>query len=167
MEWLGQRLSCVPRIVRGLALRGGWVSPQEIQDVASDAVEIALDRLHTYHGLVPLEAWLHRICVLTLRGCARRLRRLPVTGAPVDPRVEHTALDELEQREGVTRVLAAMDAVGGAEGELLRQRHLDRIDFVEIARRTGISVATLRTRYARGLKRLRDKLARRHDEGRP
>jgi len=160
VEWLAQRLTCVPRMVQQLSSRFGGLPTQELADVAQDVAVVVLRRLASYHGLAPFEAWVHRICLHTLHSFVRR-RRNRATGSldeePADQgELPTTRLQEQERRD---LLLGAIDRVGGAEAELLRFRHLDGLDFAEISRRTGIGMATLRTRYYRGLKRVQQNLA--------
>jgi RNA polymerase sigma-70 factor, ECF subfamily len=156
IAWLEARLLAVPRLLRNLAPRFGRIAQHDLEDLAQQVVRIALERLPRYHGLAPFEAWVHRIAVHTLLGWRRQKRHLGATGNvdPVAPDMDPTRwFADQERRRAVQ---AAIDRIGGVEAEILRQVHFEGLDFATISRRAGIPEATLRTRYYRGLQRLRD-----------
>jgi RNA polymerase sigma-70 factor, ECF subfamily len=159
IEWLGERFACIPRIVAKLAWRLGLPSGA-VPDWAAEAAATALRRLASYHGLKPLEAWLYRICELTVLG-QRRRQHPGEREATVDdlPGTEPSPVDAAAQAEHRQRLEAAVAALGGVEAEVLRLRHFDSLSFRDIAARTGIPLATLRTRYYRGLEKLRATIA--------
>lgn len=160
VDWLTERLQVIPRFVGALARRQGLTGAQELSDVSQEATVIALERLERYHGLTPIEAWLHRICSLTLKGHARSRRRratAPLDQEPMGATIEPA--EELESSEQRALVREAIESVGGTEAEVLRLRHLDGLDFGDIASGLDIPLATCRTRYYRGLKKLQDRLS--------
>jgi RNA polymerase sigma factor (sigma-70 family) len=161
VDWLAARLECVPRMVQQVARRFPWLPASERPDVAQDVVLVVLRRLDSYHGQAPLEAWVHRACLLTVRGRARR--RIATGGVALDGLAAAADDDRpgarLLAEELRVRIRQAVDAVGGVEAEILRQRHFAGLDFETIAQRTGIGIATLRTRYYRALKSLQRRLA--------
>jgi len=153
VEWLGVQLRCVPRFIAILLRRHGG-SSSDAKDLAQQAAAVALARLANYHGLAPFVAWLHRICDLTVRGALRRQRR-ESSSLAIEPAVQADPAADAQREEHRERVRRAIDAVGGAEADVIRWRHLDSEDFGDISARTGIPLATLRTRYYRGLEKLR------------
>jgi RNA polymerase sigma-70 factor (ECF subfamily) len=159
IAWLGEQLLLVPRFVKRLAVRRGLSARADLDDVASRAVTVALGRLRLYHGLAPLAAWLHRICELTLLGQLRRQRRELVAEGEEQASNDRTPSSAAELAETRTRIAAAIDRVGGAEAEILRRRWLLGEDFPDIAAAAGIPLATVRTRYYRGMARLRQLLS--------
>jgi RNA polymerase sigma-70 factor, ECF subfamily len=158
IEWVAERLTRVPRIVERLAARFGR-GAAELADVAQDVAVVVLRRLADYHGRAPFDAWLHRVCVQTLLSARRRQRRHVATTLEFEPATtELTPEATLAEQEQSRQLCEGIDRVGGVEAEVLRLRHLDGLDFATISARTGIAMATLRTRYYRGLRRLQDRL---------
>lgn len=159
-DWLAARLTCIPRMVHQIAGTFAWLRPQEREDVAQDVALVVLRRLDSYHGRAPLEAWVWRICVLTVKNRGRQRSEFAFasldTIAAEDTERPDASLLANEHR---ARIRGAVDAVGGVEAEILRQKHFDGLDFETIAARTGIGIATLRTRYYRALKRLQRRLS--------
>jgi RNA polymerase sigma-70 factor (ECF subfamily) len=137
----------------------------ELDDLAQEAARIVLLRLAAFHGLSPFEAWIHQICVHTLLGARRRRRRQATATLETDPIAATPGPERLlADRENHQRILALIDRIGGAEAEVMRLFHVEGHDFAEIAAITGIAVATLRTRYYRGLEQLRRRLQPPTDE---
>ncbi len=155
MRWVAERLRLVPRFVAHMARRVGGFSAHDIEDAAGEAVRVALTNLRRYHGLAPFVSWLHRICINTMRGLARR-RRLR-TAEPLEFEVADDGPDPATAaalRDDAKALRRHLDAIGGAEAEVLRMRYLEGLDFTDIAARLGIPLATIRTRHYRALKKL-------------
>lgn len=159
------KFTVVPRLLASLQRRFAGIPRDDLGDLQQEVCVTALGRLHAYHGLAPLEAWLHRICVLTLLREARRRQRLGHTELPFEPAADTVPpLEAMADDEHRARIRAAIDAIGGMEATVLRQRHIEGLDFRDIAASTGIPFATVRTWYYRGLKKLK---ARLDDESAP
>lgn len=158
VAWLVERLTGIPRVIQALAAHAG-LSQWDLADTTQEAVLTVLDRLSTYHGLAPFDAWVHRICQLTLKGAMRRRHRHLAPGVDHDPPApEASPADTAAADERRRSVRAAIDAIGGVEADVLRLR-LESLSFADIAARTGIAMATLRTRYYRGLRKLHLRLS--------
>ncbi len=159
VEWLVACLTCIPRMVQQIASRGTRLPRSEWPDAAQDAALVVLRRLPSYHGQAPVEAWMHRIGLNAIRARARRRRPMlagsmeTLAGDGADP------AERLIAAEHSARLREEVDAVGGVEADVLRQRHFECLEFETIAQRTGIGIGTLRTRYYRGLERLRRRLS--------
>lgn len=160
VEWLANQLRSIPRLIRHLAVPAMGLGDEDVADVAQEVACVVLARLAGYQGLAPFQAWVYRVCEWTLNDVVRRRRRSAAAALEVEP----VAADEepaanVDAGERRARVRAAIDAVGGVEAEVIRARHLEGASFASIAARTGIAMATLRTRYYRGLAKLRLRLA--------
>lgn len=159
VQWLTERLQLVPRIVQRLAKRHGGCSRDDVQDMSQAAAKTALDRLDSYHGRAPFGAWVHEICVRTVLGYVRRKRRQAMATLEHEPPAEQLSpLEQIDQDERSQRVRDAVEQIGGVESDVVLRRALEDQDFADISASTGIPVATLRTRYYRGLKKLQARL---------
>lgn len=163
-EQLAQRLQIVPRFLSGLCRRFGLpLTPDEIADVAQDAVVIALRKLHQIGPDVPLDAWLHRLCSYELSNALRRRRRRTVASLPddlADP--VDSAIARLERRE---MALMALDSLRPDEAEIVRLHLFEGLTFPEIEARVGQTLNAVKGRFYRSIELLTTKM-RRHHSGR-
>jgi RNA polymerase sigma-70 factor (ECF subfamily) len=152
MDELTRRLHCIPRFVDRINLRfGRCLDRDEVADVVQDVAVVVLRNLDRFHGRVPLEAWLHRICFLTLRNRMRKRRAAPVPLGDAAGELAATAPDDAALR---AEVLAVLEQLGGLEADILSMRHVEGLSFDAIAARLGDAVATTKTRYYRAIRRL-------------
>jgi RNA polymerase sigma-70 factor (ECF subfamily) len=160
---LVQRLQCIPRFVARLHGRMGWsLSQEELADAVQDVALVVLKNLDRFHGRVPLEAWIHRICFLTLRNRLRRQRASPKS---LGDAAEDVAAPRAESGDDTrAEVMAILDRIGGIEADIVSMRHIEGLSFEEIGRRTGDSVATTKTRYYRAIRRVQERLHSRQDD---
>ena len=127
--------------------------------MSQEAAYTALRRLDSYHGGAPFGAWVHEICVRTVLGHVRRQRRQAMpTLAHEPPADELSPFEQLDRGERSQQIRDAVEQIGGVEADVIRRRDLEGQDFSDISANTGIPVATLRTRYYRGLKKLQSRL---------
>lgn len=97
-------------------------------------------------------AYLRQGRALAARGDSRRARREASAAAPessLDP------ADAVERAELCGRVLAALAALDEPYRSTLALRFVDGLEPSDIAARTGVPAATVRSRVARGLERMR------------
>jgi RNA polymerase sigma factor (sigma-70 family) len=159
VTWMADQLLCIPRLVAWLRRRCPSVRTDQLPDIAQEAGLTALTRLPSYHGLAPFEAWLHRICELSLYTFMRRQGRQRQTDLSFEPEAPTTPpLDAMADDEHRARIRAAIESIGGAEADILKQRHLEGRELRDIAASRGIPWNTVRTWYYRGLKKLRSRL---------
>ncbi len=154
---LVDRLRCVSRFLTGKNMRlGRPLDEHDLADLTQDTIIILLDKLPSYEGRAPLEAWIYRICVLELMNGIRRKRRWSTRQSGwddiPDERSEQPTADQKLDRESL---LLALDQVGGIEADLIRLKHFEGLTFAAIAAQMGIPQNTAKTRYYRGLTKLR------------
>ena len=89
----------------------------------------------------------------------RRYRRT-VVGLEIEPgEGSAAAVDVAAATEEADRLRQLIADLGGAEAATIQEYVFEGRDFADIAARSGIPVATLRTRFYRGIERLRRRLA--------
>ncbi|HED65277.1 MAG TPA: sigma-70 family RNA polymerase sigma factor [Planctomycetes bacterium] len=150
-----QRMQCIPRILSAKNARiGSPLQPSELDDVAQDTLVAVWKRLPSFRGLSALETWVYRFCHLTLLKSLEAHRRAPRT----EQGAEETPWVPERREERFAEVYRALDRLPEDEGELVRLKHFEDLSFPEIGERLGLSPNTAKTRYYRGLARLRDLL---------
>lgn len=151
------------RALRGLAR--ALVGDEHAADVLQDA-SLQVVRRPPAAG-VPLFGWLlgvlrHRAMKFH-RGERRRVAREQRAGARTDIGSSSTPLDAAVHRETVARLDAALLALPQPYQDTLLWRYYQDLSPTDIAARTGVPVATVKSRLQRGLEMLRERL---DDDGR-
>jgi RNA polymerase sigma-70 factor, ECF subfamily len=124
------------------------------EDIAQESMLAALRALDSFDRRRPFRPWLHRIVVnRSLDWVRARERRAEVSGE-----LGHFAADELEGGDLSGDLAAALARLDPEERALIVLRHLLGYRATELARMLEIPAATVRTRLARALTRLRDQL---------
>jgi RNA polymerase sigma-70 factor (ECF subfamily) len=138
------------------ALLGAPLGAGDLEDVVQDALVAIWRKLGEYRGDGTLEAWIYRFSLLELLARLRDRRRFPRlvddVGAEAGADSAAALLAREESRERLYRLL---ERVERPQGEVLRMKHLEGLEFEEIAARLGLPRNTVKTRYYRGLRRLR------------
>lgn len=164
--WL-KRLRCVPRILAVQNRRfGGQLDRHELADLAQDVFLVVWRKLSDFQPGTAVESWVYRICYLelmnALRKRSRRQRALDEVARRAD---EEDELIVPRQRMGDYEDLhRGFETLDPQEAEILRRKHFQEETFEEIARELEIPMGTAKTRYYRGLTKLREFL-RNHEEG--
>ncbi len=156
-----QRLRCVARILHARNARSGTpFRAEELEDLTQDALAAVWRKLPGYDGRSRLETWAYRFCELEFlrRLRTRRRGRLvlepSLEGSPHEPLAPPVpaAYDDEALWEG-------LEALDEEIGVVLRLKHCEDLTFEAIGARLGVSVNTAKTRYYRGLQKLRRLLA--------
>jgi RNA polymerase sigma-70 factor (ECF subfamily) len=135
-------------------------APEDVEDAAQDAWVAFLERPPPSEGnpegwfaTVTRHAFLRR-----RRGAGRSARREAAVARRDDG---PSTVDVVARAEAARRVAAAVLALDEPYRTALLLRYYDGLPPRDVAARTGAPVATVRTRLARGIARLRDALATR------
>jgi RNA polymerase sigma-70 factor (ECF subfamily) len=178
VERFVERMRCVPRILGARNARAGRpLTPEELADLAQEIFALLWRKLPEFRGEARVEAWVYPFCLLQfmnqVRKKTRRPASVPITELDADPRggasgtpgrgessgggfADGTgALDPLD----ATEVHEALDRLGEAERAVIRMKQFDGATFEDIATRLDIPINTAKTRYYRGLTKLRATLA--------
>jgi RNA polymerase sigma-70 factor, ECF subfamily len=148
--------------------------PNDIDDVTQEAITRAFMRLDQYAGRCKLHSWLVQIAI---NGALMHRRKMSATAEASSRMValdidiedhegtrssliEHDFPEEdlgyrrFEMKEEVAGILSRMPE--GILREALRMKFLEGMTGIEIARRTGVPLATVKSRVWRGLKEARE-----------
>jgi RNA polymerase sigma-70 factor (ECF subfamily) len=159
IEAVLQRLACVRTMLRACHRRhGSTLPPDELAEVEQEVHAALWAKLDGFEGRAALETWAYRFVALELlKAFERRARRRRATAD--DARLASVPAHESEELSVDAAVLhEALDRVGGPSADVIRQRHFEALAFDEIAARSGEPESTIKARYYRGLKRLREVL---------
>lgn len=147
-EWLGELRRYVHRLTG---------DPDMSEDVAQEAVLRLVQATRTAPIQQP-RAWLYRAATNIVRDQARhdsmRQRKQP----PVDVRQVETPEEDLERRELIRGVRAALDRIPARDRELLILRE-SGFRHREIAQIIGVKTESVSTLAARALERFRSEYA--------
>lgn len=156
------RMGCVPRFLSSRNARMGRpLSQTELQDVTQEVLTIVWRKLASFEGKSSLETWVYRICAFEFSNALRRHRRRE-TGVTHDEEVLLQVPEETAEPVGDVEALREeLDRLQDDEADIIRLKHYDDLTFAEIGERLGLSDNTAKTRYYRGLRRLKDALSRR------
>lgn len=162
-ERMALRLAIVPRLVGSLCRRLGFPLPgHDLEDLAQDALTIALRKLRQIKPGVPLDAWLHRLCNFELCNTLRRRLRQRSEPLPEDlvDRAE-VALQKLERSEVV---MAGLEQLQPLDATIVRLHQLEGLTLQETSRRLAITENSVKGRYYRAITQL-TAILRRHRPG--
>jgi len=148
-----ERLKCVPRF---LAIRnarlGHPFAEEERDELIQETLVTIWAHLDTFEGRSTVETWAcgclrlilwRRLRVRAQGSCnldSLDLESSEASSAPLDHDDVYRALEQINKREAL----------------IVRYRHLDSLAFDEIAERMGVSFGCVKSRYYRGLARLRE-----------
>lgn len=163
---LGERMEAIGRILIALNVRRG--SPlgfEEVSDLAQEVSLLVWRRRDRFLGRAALETWMYGFCRMELRKALdRRVRKGDLEAQAIDHlgRVRESAIQEdLEVGQpgrgsgGSGELQTWTRHLSDREQEVTLLRHLEQLDFREIASRLGISASSVKTHYYRGLDKLR------------
>jgi len=156
------RMACVRRFL--VFKNAGFGTPlgvHEVEDAVQSTLLAVWRKLDQYAGLGSLDAWATRFAFLELMNRRHRRQRRPEAGGlgPEDdmtpPAVPGEPTPDPLERERLYRGLERLEADAAEAAAVIRLKHLDERTFEEIAAQTGVPVNTVKTRYYRGMERLR------------
>lgn len=133
---------------------GQPLRPHELDDVLQNVLLSLWQKLTAFDGRAPLLHWAYGFGVVEIRRAVERRgrrREQPI----VDEATADPATEPLHDPERVRQLLAGLDP---DEQAVIRLKHFEALTFDEIADRLGIVANTAKTRYYRGLERLRQRL---------
>ncbi len=159
------RLSCVPRILAAKnAMMGRPLTETELQDVSQEVLLLVWRKLPDYRGHSNLEAWVYRLTINELMNRVRHTVRRRAHSLSDDDAVESGGIVLPVEIEDYRFVYDALDRLPADEQVVVRAKHFDELSFTEIGRRFGLPSNTVKTRYYRGMLRLRTHLHKHEEE---
>lgn len=157
-----ERLRIVPKLLAIKNARlGRPLDEHSLADLVSEVTMVILRKLDQYRGDGSLQAFFAAFCDFELRNKFRALRRRRAHFEPLDETHEPAAPMPDDSVDDLA--LRALDRLGGVEAETIRLHLFGDLDFGAIAARTGTTAVNAKSRFYRGLRRLREMLDERGD----
>ncbi len=160
-----ERLRCVPRMLSACAARlNNPLDQEEQRDLVQEILLSIWNKLGQYGGRARFETWVYRFCFLELRWHLRKRGRLPRL---IDDLREPPAPREAQQTPSALdyeHVYQALSKLDEDEAAVVSRKHFEDLSFTEIGEHLGISANTAKTRYYRGLLKLREQLRSHTDD---
>lgn len=157
VDALLRRVRCVRRFISAKNRQlGGRLRPDEIDDAVQETLFAVWRKLPDYKGIGSFEAWVYRFSYLELLSRLRKHSRRPQLVEEVD--VPDEEAPEPAQALEYEHLYVMLDKLGPPASDIIRLKHLEDLSFDEIGERMDTSPNTAKTRYYRGMRRLRELL---------
>ena len=153
-----ERMRCVRRILTAKNVQFGCpLGDSDLEDLIQDTLISVWRKLPDYRGRGSLDGWVYRFAYLELLTCLRRRVRRPASldessdsdSALVAPEADASRIEE---------VYRLLERLGPPDADVLALKHFEDLTFEGIAERMEVSVNTVKSRYYRGLEKLRSML---------
>ena len=132
---------------------------EDAEDATQEAFLRAYRALGTYEERTAFRTWLFAIlinrCRTALLQRGRRERRIQPDGEAVERAVAAPMASAVELRVEITRALAALPP---EQREAFLLKHVEQLEYDEMAEITGAGISALKMRVQRACARLRDSL---------
>ena len=152
----------------------GWARPQDVEDVAIDAMEMLVEKVHSVKSVSELKPLLSTI------SCRRAISRLrwhygPGGGSQthsindtesgannqIEEMSSDSPTDELEQKELGDLLRGLQSELKPQVREILNDFFMTGLSYIEIAEKRGVAVGSVGVYLKRGLDRLRQLMEKR------
>jgi RNA polymerase sigma-70 factor (ECF subfamily) len=159
-------LRCVPVFVSSRNARlGGPLGQNDLDDLVQDVVINVWRKIDRYRGEAPLEGWIYQFCLLEMKTFMRRKRNSESRSQNLDAYASEMAAENAPADDYYEDVYSGLDRLDREYAEVIRLKHFSHMTFEEIAQELKISANTVKTRYYRGLVKLKKHLDPRRREG--
>jgi len=160
IEALADRMARIPSFLSAInSRRGSLLSRHDLDDLAQDVVIRVWNKLEHFHGRGSLDSWMYRFALLEFMNELRKKSRAP-RAAPGPPQLEQLEQPDRPTPPGLDELVQHLASLPDEEAEVIEMHHFDGARFAAIGEALGIPRGTAKTRYYRGLTRLREKLER-------
>jgi RNA polymerase sigma-70 factor (ECF subfamily) len=164
-ERIAKRFRCIPGILGSRNAKLGFpLRPEDLDDLVQDVVVAVWKKIGHYRGDAPLEGWIYSFCILEMKSFMRRYlqresrKEILDETSPPSSRQGGPGLDYYED------IYIGLERLGAEYSAVIRLKHFHKLTFEEMAKRLEISANTAKTRYYRGLIKLREYLDPRRRE---
>ena len=158
VERFGIRLQCVPRILAAQNARlGRPLGPEDLADLAQEVSLVVWRKLEEYTPQGTLEGWIYRISFLEMMNHLRKRRRQQQRlGQVIEEEARRLAAPVLARAERYEQIHRGLELLEAEEAAVIRLKHFDELTFGEVGEALGLPLGTVKTRYYRGLVKLKE-----------
>ena len=155
IEKFADRMARVPAFLGAInRRRGSRLSNHDLDDLSQDVVIKVWNKLEAFHGRGSLDNWIYRFALLEFMNRVRKKSRAPrISQVP-----NEIAQPIQPPMPGLEELLHQLALIPEQEAQVIERHHFDGANFATIGEALGIPRSTAKTRYYRGLMRLREKL---------
>lgn len=151
-----ERMGVVPAMVRSQNRKiSARLTEEDLDEAAQEALLAVWGKLAAFEGRSRLETWVYGFVVrevLRARDRARRLDRSVEWVAEAEPQGSEGPRVDPDEHGALHASLEQIEAVSA---RIIHLKHFDVLTFEEIGARLAMPTNTVKTRYYRGLARLR------------
>jgi RNA polymerase sigma-70 factor (ECF subfamily) len=139
---------------------------EDVEDLVHEVFLVAVRRRGSFRGEASVKTWLFRIAHNVVRGRRRRERvrrwlfARHVEKLPAEHVAIVTPLEEIEQREQIARLYAALDRIPDDYRAVLILYEIEGLSGEQVAEFLGVPLGTIWVRLHRGRARLLRELSR-------
>lgn len=157
-------MSCVPRFLhsKNNAL-GKPLDELQIEELSQEVIMIVWRKIATFDGRAQLESWVYRVAALELMNRVRHESIRRPKSMTHEQMVEAAGSTDPPTFEDYTIVHRALGELSPDERDVVHGKYFEHMTFPDMAVRFDISEGTAKSRFYRGLRRLRSLLAQ-HEE---
>jgi RNA polymerase sigma-70 factor, ECF subfamily len=159
LEEFAERSACVPAFLRRLVQPAGAARPIDIEDLSQDVFATVWSRLGTFDGRCQLETWLWGFCrKRALKWLERGSGEIAYGGEDSLFDLEDGAEHDPGREMDLELLRTELERLERSVAEVVHLKHFDELTFPQIGKRLGVSPNTAKTRYYRGLDKLKARL---------
>ena len=139
---------------------GSPLGPTDLEDTVQETLLAIWRKLPEYEGRGSFETWVYRFCFLELMTRIRKKhrRKSMFEVAPEDGDDALRSPPKVDALE-FEHIYRSLDELDPKTADVIRAKHIEQRTFEEIGTRSGVSVNTVKTRYYRGMRKLRELLS--------
>lgn len=153
------RMRCVPLSLSAQNARMGRpLNDHDIEDVSQEVLVLIWGKLSTFAGLSTLETWVYRFTSFELMNAIRRKRTRQRVGELGGEPAVTVAPDARGRRLEYEHLHMALAKLEPSDADVIRLKHFQELTFEEIGARLSMPTNTAKTKYYRGLDKLREAL---------
>jgi RNA polymerase sigma-70 factor (ECF subfamily) len=143
-------------------LRRLGVAEADIEDVCQEVFVVVLRKLPEFEGRSSMRTWIFGICVRTASDHRRRahLRHEVVTDAPPELPVSPSQSAELQRRQALAALDAALAALDEGKRAVFVLYEIEELPMAEVAEALGCPVQTAYSRLHAARRQVRDAMER-------
>ncbi|MFH1998629.1 MAG: sigma-70 family RNA polymerase sigma factor, partial [Planctomycetota bacterium] len=112
-------------------------------------------KIDRFKGEAPFEGWVYQFCLLEMKSFMRRKIQQDSRREQLDSLDQGRRAHTGSNPDRYEDIYSGLNEIDAEQSQIIRLKHFNQLTFDEISHRLGVSSNTVKTRYYRGLIRLR------------